>query len=181
MNSKKLVKVIKTLVEAEVAKKHEVFMKKTFPKILKEALDAKMKNVVSTKDEKMNAFSLANAVLEEDRKNSQPVVESQTFTKNPMLNQAINETLQSGMNDTMDKTVTFGTHNVAAAGGGTPVGQSSIQSFRQEMAAKMGLQPIGQQSSPQPNGLGVTTGVPGLDKVLNRDNTELVKAMSKKR
>ena len=49
------------------------------------------------------------------------------------------------------------------------------------MAAKMGLQPIGQQSSPQPNGLGVTTGVPGLDKVLNRDKTELVKAMSKKR
>ena len=29
MNSKKLVKVIKTLVEAEVAKKHESFMKKT--------------------------------------------------------------------------------------------------------------------------------------------------------
>ena len=98
-----------------------------------------------------------------------------------MLNQAINETLQSGMNVSMDNKVRFGTHNVAAAGGGTPVGQSSIQSFRQEMAAKMGLQPIGQQSSPQPNGLGVTTGVPGLDKVLNRDNTELVKAMSKKR
>ena len=34
MNSKKLVKVIKTLVEAEVAKKHEVFMKKTFPCLL---------------------------------------------------------------------------------------------------------------------------------------------------
>ena len=36
MNSKQLVKVIKTLVEAEVAKKHEQFLTKTFPKILKE-------------------------------------------------------------------------------------------------------------------------------------------------
>ena len=180
MNSKKLVKVIKTLVEAEVAKKHEVFMKKTSPKILEEAVNAKMKNIVSNTEEETDAFSLANAVLEEDRKTSKPAIEKQTYTKNPMLNQALNETLQSGMTDTMDKTVTFGTHNVAAAGGGTPVGQSSIQTFRQEMASKMGLQPAGQQSSPQPNGLGVTTGVPGLDKILNRDNSELVKAMTRK-
>ena len=34
MNSKKLIKVIKTIVEAEVAKKQETFLKKTFPKIL---------------------------------------------------------------------------------------------------------------------------------------------------
>ena len=45
MNSKKLVKVIKTLVEAEVAKKHESFMKKTFPKILEEAVNTKIKNM----------------------------------------------------------------------------------------------------------------------------------------
>ena len=38
MDSKKLVKVIKTIVEAEVAKKHEQFLTKTFPKILEEEL-----------------------------------------------------------------------------------------------------------------------------------------------
>ena len=38
MNTKQLVKVIKTLVEAEVAKKHEQFLTKTFPKILKEEI-----------------------------------------------------------------------------------------------------------------------------------------------
>ena len=179
MDSKKLVKIIKTLVEAEVAKRHEVFLKKTFPKILDEAVKRKMKSSTPKKEQSVDPFSLADAVLEEDRKNSQPVVENQSYTKNPMLNQALNETLQSGMNDTMDKTVTFGTHNVAAAGGGTPVGQSSIQSFREEMAQKMGLQPAGQQSAPQPQGLGVTTGVPGLDKILNRDNSELVKAMTR--
>ena len=180
MNSKKLVKVIKTLVEAEVAKKHESFMKKTFPKILEEAVNTKIKNMV-VKIMIQDPFSLANAVLEEDRKESQSVIEKQTYTKNPMLNQVLNETLQSGVKDSIDKTVTFGTHNVAAAGGGTPVGQSGIQSFREEMAQKMGLQPMGQQSAPQPQGLGVQTGVPGLDKILNRDNSELVKAMTRKR
>ena len=181
MDSKKLVKVIKALVEAEVSKRQEVFLKKTFPKILDEAVKRKMKSSTIKKEESVDPFSLADAVLEEDRKNSQPVVENQTYTKNPMLNQALNETLQSGVSNQMDKTVTFGTHNVAAAGGGTPVGQSSLQTFRQEMAAKMGLQPAGQQSAPQPQGLGVTTGVPGLDKILNRDNSELVKAMTRKR
>ena len=181
MNSKKLVKVIKTLVEAEVAKKHESFMKKTFPKILEEAVNTKIKNMGGKNNDTQDPFSLANAVLEEDRKESQSVIEKQTYTKNPMLNQVRNETLQSGITDSIDKTVTFGTHNVAAAGGGTPVGQSGIQSFREEMAQKMGLQPMGQQSAPQPQGLGVQTGVPGLDKILNRDNSELVKAMTRKR
>ena len=71
-----------------------------------------MKTITSNKTEEVDPFSLANAVLDEDRKESQPVVENQTYTKNPMLNQVLNETLQSGVTDTMDKTVTFGTHNV---------------------------------------------------------------------
>ena len=37
------------------------------------------------------------------------------------------------------------------------------------------------QSQSKPQGLGVQTGVPGLDKILNRDNSELVKAMTRKR
>ena len=64
-------------------------------------------------------FSLKNVVLEEDRKESQSVIEKQTYTKNPMLNQVLNETLQSGVKDSIDKTVTFGTHNVTFGGGGT--------------------------------------------------------------
>ena len=78
-------------------------------------------------------------------KESQPVVENQTYTKNPMLNQVLNETLQSGVTDTMDKTVTFGTHNVMAIKYiGTFLKKNSIQSFREEMSQKMGLQPMGQ-------------------------------------
>ena len=50
MDSKKLVKIIKTLVEAEVAKRHEVFLKKTFPKILDEAVKRKMKSFLRERD-----------------------------------------------------------------------------------------------------------------------------------
>ena len=49
MDSKKLVKVIKALVEAEVSKRQEVFLKKTFPKILDEAVKARMKTITSNK------------------------------------------------------------------------------------------------------------------------------------
>ena len=68
MDSKKLVKVIKALVEAEVSKRQEVFLKKTFPKILDEAVKARMKTITSNKTEEVDPFSLANAVLDEDRK-----------------------------------------------------------------------------------------------------------------
>ena len=56
----------------------------------------------------------------------------------------------------MDKTLTFGTHNVQLAQGQPPVGVSGVESFRQEMKSKMGF---GQsQSKPQKTGLGVQTG-----------------------
>ena len=44
MDSKKLAKLIKVLVEAEVAKKHEQFLTKTFPKILDEQVKLKLKS-----------------------------------------------------------------------------------------------------------------------------------------
>ena len=36
------------------------------------------------------------------------------------------------------------------------------------------------QGGVKKQGLGVTTGLAGLDRVLNRDNSELIKAMDKK-
>ena len=46
-------------------------------------------------------------------------------------------------------------------------------------AAQMGYGDIG--STPQKKGLGVTTGLAGLDRILNRDNSALVKAFDKKK
>jgi len=48
MDNKQLIKVIKALVEVEVAKKHEKFLKEQFPAILDEAVKGKMKTLKKT-------------------------------------------------------------------------------------------------------------------------------------
>ena len=132
-----------------------------------------MKTITSNKTEEVDPFSLANAVLEEDRKESQPVVENQTYTKNPMLNQVLNETLQSGVTDTMDKTVTFGTHNVVAAGGGT-LQDKVVSIFQRGDGSEDGITTNGTTISTTTTRFRSTDWCAhGLDKILNRDNSEL--------
>ena len=180
MNSKQLVKVIKTLVEAEVAKKHEQFLTKTFPKILKELNSTKTQTteVVEATNE-VDPFEQAELALQEER--TQP---KKQFTKNEAINEALNNTTpftpaqrkggveqtsvldkfqQQPVNENMDKTVTF---NQQGAGAG-------LEGMRANMAAQMGYGDIKKQ--PSKTGLGVRTGLPGLDRILNRDNSELVK------
>ena len=89
MNTKQLVKVIKTIVEAEVAKKHEQFLTKTFPKILEEEVSRRMKstpNVVEQTTE-VDPFEKAELALQEER--TQP---KKQFTKNEAINEALNNT-----------------------------------------------------------------------------------------
>ena len=180
MNSKQLVKVIKTLVEAEVAKKHEQFLTKTFPKILKELNSTKTQTteVVEATNE-VDPFVQAELALQEER--TQP---KKQFTKNEAINEALNNTTpftsaqrkggveqtsvldkfqQQPVNENMNKTVTF---NQQGAGAG-------LQGMRASMAAQMGYGDI--KTGPSKTGLGVQTGLPGLDRILNRDNSELVK------
>ena len=188
MNSKQLVKVIKTIVEAEVAKKHEVFLTKTFPKILEEEVSRRVKTLLEEKggvaasstqivEEEVDPFAQAELALQEER--TQP---KRQFTKNAVLNEVLNNTKpfskeqRAGgtqtksvldsfkpVNESMDKTVTF---DQQGAGAG-------LAGMRANMAAQMGYGDIKQQ--PSKTGLGVKTGLAGLDKILNRDNSELVK------
>ena len=180
MNTKQLVKVIKTLVEAEVAKKHEQFLTKTFPKILKELNSTKTQTteVVEATNE-VDPFVQAELALQEER--TQP---KKQFTKNDAINEALNNTKpftaaqrkggveqksvldsfqQQPVNENMDKTVTF---NQQGAGAG-------LQGMRANMAAQMGYGDV--KTGPSKTGLGVQTGLPGLDRILNRDNSALVK------
>ena len=180
MNSKQLVKVIKTLVEAEVAKKHEQFLTQTFPKILKELNSTKTQTteVVEATNE-VDPFVQAELALQEER--TQP---KKQFTKNEAINEALNNTTpftsaqrkggveqtsvldkfqQQPVNENMNKTVTF---NQQGAGAG-------LQGMRASMAAQMGYGDI--KTGPSKTGLGVQTGLPGLDRILNRDNSALVK------
>jgi hypothetical protein len=187
METKQLVKVIKTIVEAEVAKNHEKFLTKTFPKILEEEVNKRLKEVKGgvvpsstqlVEDDVVDPFEQAELVLQEERK--QP---KRQFTKNEKLNEVLNNTkpfsaeqrkggveqksvldnFQQPVNESMDKTVTF---NSQGAQGGTDM-------MRAQMAQKMGYGDL--KKGPSKTGLGVQTGLPGLDRILNRDNSALVK------
>lgn len=192
MNSKQLVKVIKTIVEAEVAKKHEKFLTKTFPKILEEEVSRRMKTLSEEKGgvvdssttlvEEVDPFQIAEQALQEERQ--QP---KKQFTTNSVLNEVLNNTKpftkeqrqggavgggtsvldnlpQQNIQESMDKTVTF-TEQGAGAG---------LEGMRASMAAQMGYGNMN-QGTVRKTGLGVKTGLPGLDRILNRDNSELVK------
>lgn len=167
MDTKKIIKLVKVLVEAEVAKKQEHFLKKTFPKILEEEVNKRLNKSTKSVSQEIDPFSLATAVLEDDRKQTET---AQTYSKNPALNEAIASA--KGF-DHMDKTISFGSTDVAMGGGVPP-------NLQQSMAAKMGYGNMGGAGAPK-QGLGVQTGLPALDKVLNRDNSALVKAFDKKK
>lgn len=195
MNNKQLVKVIKTLVEAEVAKKQAHFLSKTFPKILEEEVKKRLAEekggVVSVPStqvpelvNEVDPFEQAELALEEQRQTPK-----KQFTKNAVLNEVLNNTKpfskeqrqggvggtksvldnlpQQPVNESMDKTVTF---NSQGAQGGTDM-------MRAQMASKMGYGDV--RRGPSKQGLGVQTGLAGLDRILNRDNSELVKRFKK--
>ena len=190
MNSKQLVKVVKTIVEAEVAKKHEKFLTKTFPKILEEEVTRRMKILLEEKggvtpsstqivEDEVDPFAVAEQALQQERKEPK-----KQFTKNPVLNEVLNNTkpftsaqrkggveaksvldsFKEPVNENIDKTVTF-TQQGAGAG---------LEGMRANMAQQMGygnMAGVGVKKT----GLGVKTGLAGLDRILNRDNSELVK------
>jgi hypothetical protein len=112
---------------------------------------------------------MAKAILGEDR-TSQPKqkVENVSYTKNPVLNDILNETRMATMSggDGEFRTMNFGQGDM-----GSIVGKTAL-------AEKMGYGDLAR--GPQPSGLGVQTGVPELDKALNRDYSELVKRFNKK-
>jgi len=190
MNNKQLIKVIKTLVEAEVAKKQAQFLSKTFPKILDEEVKKRLAEVkggvvsvpstqVPQLTNEVDPFEQAELALQEQRQTPK-----KQFTKNAVINEVLNNTkpftkaqrsstpgggasvldkFQQPVNESMDKTVSF-TSQGAGAG---------IEGMKAQMAQKMGYGEVRQQ--PNKTGLGVKTGLPGLDRILNRDNSELVK------
>ena len=188
MDSKKLAKLIKVIVEAEVAKKHEHFLSKTFPKILEEEVNRRVKTLLEAKGGVVassalvveeDPFAKAEALLQQERQ--QP---KKQFTKNPALNEVLNQTQPfsaeqrsstpqtksvldqfQSVNEGMDKTVSFGAQGA----------QLGVEGMRAQMAAQMGYGDMSGVGSARKTGLGIQTGLAGLDRILNRDNSELVK------
>jgi hypothetical protein len=118
---------------------------------------------------KTTGLSMAKAMLDDElieESVSTKVVPQKQFSKNPMINQILNET-RGGIpqGDGGFRTMNFGQGDLDSIVGRTAV------------ADKMGYGDLAR--GPQPTGLGVNTGVPELDKALNRDYSELVKRFKK--
>jgi hypothetical protein len=157
MNTDKLLKAIQILVQEEV--------KQQLPALIKEGVKAEMKKLMAegkvVKPEN-TGLSMAKAILGEDEPKT---IKQQTYSKNPMINQILNETRQAVSNDNGYRTVSFGTSDMGSIAGRTAI------------AEKMGYGDLAR--GPQPSGLGVQTGNETLDKALNRDYSELVKRFKK--
>jgi hypothetical protein len=208
MDSKKLAKLIKVLVEAEVAKKHEQFLTKTFPKILDEQVKLKLKSHLKELKggvsspptqvvEEVDVFEQANQVLQQERTQVQ---EQKKFTKNEVLNNILNQTkpfssaqrsggqVGAGGASVLDnlpkQQLQENTHIPSymeaepdidqTINMGSSLGAGGTDALRAQMAHKMGYGDVTSQGGPK-QGLGVSTGLAALDRVLNRDNSELVK------
>lgn len=158
MNTDKLLKAIQILVQEEV--------KQQLPALIKEGVKAEIKKLMAegkVVKPKSESLSMAKAILGDDEPK---LVETKTYTKNPMINQILNETRAAVSNDGGFRTMSFGQGDM-----GSIVGRTAI-------AEKMGYGEFA-GGGPQKTGLGVQTGNESLDKALNRDYSELVKRFKK--
>ncbi len=175
MDTKKLAKIIKLIIEQELKRQLPKLVKEGVQKVLNESAHVTKKQVVKEEVEQ-DPFSLANAMLDEDRlssgnkESSVPVTKRKKkhFTSNSVLNDILNETTpfqgSQRINETTD-TLNFGTN---LAQGGTEVLNTVAAG---QMGRKTAQESVGSNSK----GMGVETGLPALDRILNRDNSELVK------
>ena len=166
MNTDKLLKAIQILIKEE--------LKEQLPALIKETVKAEMKKLIAEGKQpakpKSTGLSMAKAMMEDEtlvESIESKVVSQKQFSKNPMINQILNETAMAPTTgDGGFRTMNFGQGDM-----GSIVGRTAI-------AEKMGYGDLAR--GPQPSGLGVNTGVPELDKALNRDYSELVKRFNKK-
>jgi hypothetical protein len=166
MDMDKLLEAIQILIKEE--------LKEQLPALIKEGVKAEMKKMLSeTKiapKPQSKGISMAKAILGDEpiqESVQQKVAPTKQFSKNPMINQILNETAMApATGDGGFRTMNFGQGDM-----GSIVGRTA-------MAEKMGYGDLAK--GPSPTGLGVNTGVPELDKALNRDYSELVKRFKKK-
>jgi hypothetical protein len=164
MDTDKLLKAIQILVESEV--------KRQIPIILSEISKTnKKKAIVETSKVKHRNSNVRNHSLSEMLKDDDVVDDTIQYTKNPVLNQILNETRQNGSNYPGSSTDGYAEYPTMNPTIQTVTQMPDVNSFRTQMADKMGY---GDMISVG-GGLGVKTGNDVMDKILNRDYTELVK------
>ena len=181
MDTDKLVKAIQIIVKEEI--------KSVLPTLVREGVKAEMKKLL--KENKQLREALKPQPTQPTFMDSEPVVETNShafqangtqpqrmLSKNPIINEILNQT--QPFNGSQH------TQMPSYAGAPTEV-SSGTMSFNSSdthmlgasnIAAKMGY---GDMMGGQRQGLGIQTGNPALDKAFNRDYSQLVKAMDKKK
>lgn len=209
MDSKKLAQLIKLVVEQEIKKQLPKMIKEEVGKLLNETPTPKPKKDILEEVDPFELATLllekdrTTTTIKEEVRQVQPVKQlSRNSTINEILNQTkpftaaqrsagqvgggssildnyqmeqpINESYSNShipnymdAESDIDETISYS----GGAGGG-------IETMRSQMASKMGYGNAGGNGS-RKGGLGVTTGLAGLDRILNRDNSELVKRFKK--
>ena len=204
MDSKKLAQLIKLVVESEIKKQLPKLVTEEVNKRMKVLQETKSTSVIEEVELDPFALAEAMLVRERQSQSVQPTEKPQKhFTKNSAINEILNQTQPfsaaqrtagqaGGGSSVLDNFQTTQPVNESYANSHIPnymdaepdidgtlnmsstLGAGGIDAMRNQMAAKMGYGDMGGSSSNR-GGLGVTTGLAGLDRILNRDNSELVK------
>jgi hypothetical protein len=208
MDSKKLAQLIKLVVEQEIKKQLPKMIKEEVSRLLNETAKPtpKKKDILEDVDpfELANQL-LEKERVQKPTIQRESVQPKKQFSKNQTINDILNQTqpftaaqrsagqvgggssvldsfqieepINEGYANThipnymdaepdIDETISY---SGGAIGG--------MESMRAQMAAKMGYGDMSTGASR--GGLGVSTGLAGLDRILNRDNSELVKRFKK--
>ena len=208
MDSKKLAQLIKLVVEQEIKKQLPKMIKEEVSKLLNENTKPipKAKDILEDIDPFELANQLLDKErVQTPTIQKESVQPKRQFTKNQTINDILNQTQPfsaaqrtagpgGGGSSVLDnfqtqQPISEGYSNshipnymdaepdidtTMSFGGGAMGG---VESMRAQMAAKMGYGDMTSGSSK--GGLGVSTGLAGLDRILNRDNSELVKRFKK--
>lgn len=204
MDTKKLAQLIKLVVESEIKKQLPKLVTEEVNKRMKVLQEVKSTSVIEEVEQDPFALAEAMLVKERQSNTVQPTNQPQKhFTKNSAINEILNQTQPfsaaqrtagpaGGNTSVLDRFQSSQPVNESYANShipnymdaepdiegtlnmGSSLGAGGIEAMRAQMAAKMGYGDMGGSSSNK-GGLGVTTGLAGLDRILNRDNSELVK------
>jgi len=170
MDTDKLVKAIQLIVKEEI--------KSVLPKLVKEGVKQEMAKLLKENKQLRETFKSQPTFTQPSFMDSEPMITNTTpqqrqFSSNPVINEILNQNQPFNGNQRQstgagDEWRTMGFDSTSTH----TLGQQNI-------AQQMGygdMQPSGQKQ-----GLGVQTGLAGLDKILNRDNSALIKAWDKKK
>ena len=173
MNTEKLVKAIQIIVAEEI--------KVVLPKLVKEGVKKEMAKLLRENKQLKKAITPKQPTFMDNNVEERPIQTERVLSKNPMLNKVLQQTQPLSISENTSRSV-LDRQPPAYAGAPTEVSERTMEFDSnsthtlgaQSIADKMGygdMKPTGVKS-----GLGVSTGLAGLDRVLNRDNSQLIKA-----